>query len=103
MSDMVLVAMARAEAESLLGEPRSKGLLDPSWDTPAEAKVRAALGRDPAVLEEQIARAICGVTFKPGTVDRFFSDPTMSVVKDQALAQARAVLASIGEGQRENG
>lgn len=86
MSDMVLVALDREKAEWLAFDASVNGNVE------AARIVDAALAADPSVLEEQIARAIAGVTFKPGTVDRFFSDPTMSVVKDQALAQARAVV-----------
>jgi len=50
VSDMVLVAMNRAEALAL-----QRGTEDsPAW-LEADIKIRAALAADPSVLEEQIA------------------------------------------------
>lgn len=80
MSDMVLVALSRKEAQEVFLEL-------PAY-LKAERRFADALSSDPSVLEEQIARAI-GET---GGIDW---DVLSNGARAQARKQARAVLRAI--------
>jgi len=103
VSDMVLVSLTREEAESLMFGAEDRAALS------GRGKINTAFGADPSVLEEQIARAI-GMEqgYRAGELDKAFADQGPGWTRSRAVADdltetARAVLASIGEGQRENG
>lgn len=96
MSDMVLVS--RKDLELAVDDWWGSRTADESQsplcccEHAAEARLRAGLESDPAVLEEQIARAIYS------TVGYYSWDDYGD--KESYRESARAVLASIGEGER---
>ena len=61
------------------------------------AAIRAALEVGPETRIEQVARAIAGCTFGPGTVDKAFTGEGLELVRDQAMKQARAAVSALCE------
>lgn len=93
MTDRVLVALDREVANGLHDAATADEAL-----TAIEHEVVAALEVDPDEQVEQVARAIAGTIFKPGTVDKAFTGDGLELVRDQAMKQARAVLVSLTGG-----